>query len=205
MTILSQGSPTLALLVLWDQCQCGERVSHTDKQFIDISRVLENSTQLWYYPEKESDFTGWRLPPPPLTSVASCKLTFAAGRGLRVGCCLILKRIVCGDTHADTARDFIWKGPLGEDQQSKGTWEDCSATWFYGDGVSFGSSLANHADSGSFLVARASLRQDGFQRRRFYIGRMYGLESPLSFWPSLDSSDWSYFASSAFLTRISCF
>lgn len=34
-----------------------------------------------------------------------------------MGYCLILKRIVCGDTHAEKARDFLWKGPLGEDQQ----------------------------------------------------------------------------------------
>ena len=34
---------------------------------------------------------------------------------------------------------------------------------FYGDRVSFGLSLANHSDSGSFLVASASLSQDGYQ------------------------------------------
>ena len=45
-----------------------------------------------------------------------------------------------------------------------------------------GLSLANHSDSGSFLVARASLRQDGFQRGGFWeVGRTYGLASPLSF------------------------
>lgn len=37
-----------------------------------------------------------------------------------MGYCLILKRIVCGDPRADKARDFLWKGPLGEDQQGKG-------------------------------------------------------------------------------------
>lgn len=81
-----------------------------------------------------------------------------------MGYCLILKRIVCGDTHAEKARDFLWKGPLGEDQQIR---EPRRATLPPGfmvmELVSFGLSLANHADSGSFLVARASLSQGGFQ------------------------------------------
>ena len=112
MTILSQESPTLALLVFWDQCQCGETVSHTNKQFTDTSRVLENSTQLWYYPEKESDFTGWRPPPPPLISVASCKLRFAAGRGLRVGSCLILRNELYVETHMLTKQEILFgRGP----------------------------------------------------------------------------------------------
>ena len=63
---------------------------------------------------------------------------------------------------------------------------------FHGDGVSFRLSLANHlawpifGDSGSFLVARASLSQDGFQHEGFWeVGRTYyGLASPpFSFQP----------------------
>ena len=43
-------------------------------------------------------------------------------------------------------------------------------------------SLANHSDSGSVLVAHASLNQDRFQREGFWeVGRTYGLASPLSF------------------------
>ena len=43
-------------------------------------------------------------------------------------------------------------------------------------------SLANHSDSGSFLVVHASLSQDGFQREGFWeVGRTHGLTSPLSF------------------------
>ena len=34
---------------------------------------------------------------------------------------------------------------------------------FYGDGISFQVALANHSNSESFLVAHASLRQDGFR------------------------------------------
>ena len=44
-----------------------------------------------------------------------------------------------------------------------------------------GLSLANHSDSGSFLVARTLLSQDGFQSEGFWeVGRTYRL-SPLSF------------------------
>lgn len=104
------------------------------------------------------------------------------------------------------SKRFPLEGAPGRRSANKGTQEGYSATWFYGDGVSFGLSLANHADSGSFLVARASLSQGGFQWGGFWeVGRTYGPESPLPYWPSLDSFDWSYFASSAFLTWISCF
>ena len=45
-------------------------------------------------------------------------------------------------------------------------------------GLVYGLSLANHTDSGSFLVARASLSQDGFQREGFCeVGRTYELAS----------------------------
>ena len=49
-------------------------------------------------------------------------------------------------------------------------------------GLVSGSSLANHCDSGSFLVACASLSQDGLQQGGFWeVGRTYGLASPLFF------------------------
>ena len=59
------------------------------------------------------------------------------------------------------------KGCLGGEQQGKGTQEN-SATWltvlgFMGMGLVSGLSLASHSDSGSFLVACASLSQDGLQ------------------------------------------
>ena len=34
-----------------------------------------------------------------------------------------------GDTHADKSRGFFGKGLQGGEQQSKGTQENCSATW----------------------------------------------------------------------------
>ena len=60
------------------------------------------------------------------------------------------------------------------------------------------------SDSGSFLVARGSLSQEGFQCRGFWeVGRTYGLESPLS---PFDLSGFFQLvaACSAFLTRTSC-
>jgi len=56
----------------------------------------------------------------------------------------------------------------GGEQQSKGTQENCSVTWltvsgFMVVGLVSWLSLADRSDSGSFLVAHASLSQDGFQ------------------------------------------
>ena len=106
------------------------------------------------------------------------------------------KWIVRGDTCADKARGFIGKGRPGGEQQGKGTQENCSATWltfsgFMVNGLVSGLSLASHSDSGSSLVVRASLSQDGFQREGFWeVDWTYGLASPLSFWPFPNSSGW---------------
>ena len=54
---------------------------------------------------------------------------------------------------------------------------------FYGNGVSF-PPLAYLSDSGSFLLAGASLRQDGFHREGFWeVGKTYCLLLPF-FGPS---------------------
>ena len=76
------------------------------------------------------------------------------------------KWIVRGDICADKARDFIGKGYPGGEQQGKGTQENCSAAWltvsgFMVMGLVSGWPLANHSNSESFLVAHASLSQDG--------------------------------------------
>ena len=39
---------------------------------------------------------------------------------------------------------------------------------FYGDGISFRLSLANHSDSESFLVVHTLFSQDGCQREGFW-------------------------------------
>ena len=83
-------------------------------------------------------------------------------------------------------QDFIGtEGPEGK-QQGTGTQEDCSTTClavscFMVMLLVSGLSLANHYDSGSFLVARTLLSQDVFQSEGFWeVGRTYRL-SPLSF------------------------
>ena len=83
------------------------------------------------------------------------------------------KWVVQGDTCADKAKDFIGKGHPGGEQQGKGTQEDCSVTWlavlaFMVTGWVSVLSLANHSDSGSFLVTHASFSQDGCQRGGFW-------------------------------------
>ena len=82
------------------------------------------------------------------------------------GSCLTLGNELSKETHADKARDFIGKGHPGGEQEGKGTQENCSAAWlevfgFMVMGLVFGWSLANHSNSESFLVAQASLSQDG--------------------------------------------
>ena len=97
------------------------------------------------------------------------------------------KRIVRGDTCADKARDFVGNVRPGGEQEGKGTQENCSAMWltvsgFMVMGLVCRLSLANHSDSGSFLVACTLLSQDGFQQKGFWeVGRTYGLASSLSF------------------------
>ena len=68
---------------------------------------------------------------------------------------------------ADSARDFTERSCPGREHERKGI-QDCSATWltvlgFMVMGLVSWLCLANHSDSGSFLVAHALLNQDGFQ------------------------------------------
>ena len=117
-------------------------------------------------------------------------------QGPRVGSCLTLRNELSEETCAEKARDFIGKGYSGKEQQSKGTQENCSVVWlvvsgFMVIGLLSRLSLANHSHSGSFLVACASLSQDGFHWEEFWeIGRTFGLESLFCLWPFLNSSNW---------------
>ena len=85
------------------------------------------------------------------------------------------------------ARDFIGKGHPGGEQEDKGTQDNCSATWLIVSGFTVmrlvsGLSLANHSDSGSFLMVHALLSQDGFQGGGFWeVGKTYALAFSLSF------------------------
>ena len=86
--------------------------------------------------------------------------------GPKLGSCLTLGNELSEETHADKARDFIGKGQPGGEWEGKGTQENCSAEWlsvlsFMVMGLVSGWSLANHSNSESFLVAHASLSQDG--------------------------------------------
>ena len=67
------------------------------------------------------------------------------------------KWIVRGDTCADKARHFIWKGHLSGEQKGKGTQENSFAMWLevlglMVTGLVSGLSLANRSDPESFLV-----------------------------------------------------
>ena len=56
---------------------------------------------------------------------------------------------------------------------------------FYGDGISFRLSLANHSDSESFLVVHALFSQDGCPREGFWevVGQVvFPLTFPELFW-----------------------
>ena len=79
---------------------------------------------------------------------------------------LTLRKELSEETRADKARYFIEKGHPGGEQSGKGTQENSFATWlavsgFMVMGLVSGWSLANHSNSESFLVAHASLSQDG--------------------------------------------
>ena len=104
------------------------------------------------------------------------------------------KWIVQEGSWADTAR-LSWEGALGREQQSKGTQENSVPCGFQSQVLcewsEFPVCLWPIILTQSFLVVRASLNQDGFQQEGFWdIDRTYGLESPLSFWPFLNSSGW---------------
>ena len=82
-------------------------------------------------------------------------------------------------------QETIEKELLGGEQQGKGTQENCSAIWltvsaFMVMGLVSRLSLANHSDSGSFLVVHALLSQDECQRGGFWEVVEH-VASPLTF------------------------
>ena len=100
------------------------------------------------------------------------------------------KWIVRGDTCSEKARDFIRKGSLGGEQQGNRTQEDCSVMWLAASGFTVMGlvsrlSLANHSDSGYFLVVHVLLSQDGCQWKGFWemVGHVHLLLTfPELFW-----------------------
>ena len=141
-------------------------------------------------PRSSSGFA-WCQSAPPLSSSQSFILGFRCrkgypAQGLRVSSCLTLGNELSEEIHMLTEQ-----GPL----MGRGTWAEsrsgnpggllCHGTCslgFYRNGNISGLSLANHSDSGYFLVAHTLLSQDGFQQGGFWeVGRTYRLASPLSF------------------------
>ena len=110
------------------------------------------------------------------------------------------------ETHVLTKQETLLGGDTLVESRRKATWKNFSATWLAVWGFMIIQlvselSLANHSDSGSFLVTHTSCSQDGFQWEGFWkVGRTCRLESPLSFWCFLNSSGWKP-VSSAFLTE----
>ena len=87
--------------------------------------------------------------------------------GPKGGACLTLRNEWSSKTRADEATEFIGKGHPGREWEGKGTQENCSAMWltvlaFAVMGFVSGLSLADHSDSGPFLVVHTLLSQDGF-------------------------------------------
>ena len=98
-----------------------------------------------------------------------------------------------------------WAGSPGESSRVRGpggrlcTW---LAVRVYVRGFVSGSSLADHSDPASFLMAPSAVSQHGFQRGGFWEDTWAGIFSLL--WTFPDSSGWWWLVSSVFLTRTSC-
>ena len=81
-------------------------------------------------------------------------------RGPKLGSCLTLGNVLSEETQVLTKREvLLGKGGQGDPGGLLG---------FYGDGISFRSSLAHHSDSESFLVVHALFSQDGCRRGGFW-------------------------------------
>ena len=87
-------------------------------------------------------------------------------QGPKLGSCLTLGNELSEETHMLTKQEILLGRAPGGEQEGKGTQENCSAAWltvlgFMVMGLVSGWSLANHSHSESFLVAHASLSQNG--------------------------------------------
>ena len=112
--------------------------------------------------------------------------------GPGVGSCLTVRNESREETHVLIKQETFWEEEPGWRAAGWGNPGGllCHSLGFSGR-VGFRSSLANHPDSGSLLVACTTLCQDGFQWEGFWeVGRTYGLESPLSFWAFPNYSGW---------------
>ena len=91
-----------------------------------------------------------------------------------MGSCLTLGNESSKKTHMLTKQEtFLGRAAAVESPEGRGPQENCSATWPHSLGFMVvrsvsGLSLANHCDSGSFLVAHTLPSQDGCQREGFW-------------------------------------
>ena len=86
--------------------------------------------------------------------------------------CPTLGNELSEETHVLTKQETIGKGRSSGELQGKGTQENSSAAWLLASGfmaivLVSRLSLANHSDSGSFLMPSLFLNQDGFQQQGF--------------------------------------
>ena len=90
-----------------------------------------------------------------------------------MGSCLTLRNELSKETHVLTKHEILLGRVLqGGEQEGKGTQENFSAMWLAVSSVMVigfisGLSLANHYDSGSFLVVHALLSKDGCQQEGY--------------------------------------
>ena len=87
-------------------------------------------------------------------------------QGPKLGSCLTLGNELSEETHILTKQEILLGRAPGGEQEGQGTQENCSASWltvsgFMVMGLVSGWSLANHSNSEYFLVAQASLSQNG--------------------------------------------
>ena len=101
------------------------------------------------------------------TKVTTCCRKGDPFQGPKLNSCLTIGNDLSEETHVLTKQETLLEETLsGGEQQGKGTQENCSATWLTVLGFMVmrlvsGWSLANHSNLESFLVAHASLSQDG--------------------------------------------
>ena len=104
-------------------------------------------------------------------------------QGPSLGSWLTLRNELAQESHCrQSKKDFYWEGAPGRGAAGRGTSGDrlcheARSLRFFGNGVSFRvvsgqlpCSACIWSDLGTFLVARASPSQDGFQRRSFHCG-----------------------------------
>ena len=120
-------------------------------------------------------------------------------QGPKVGSSNTRKWIVWGETCVDKASDFIGKGRLDEEQEGKGTQENCSAMWLEVSG--FMMVILSQSFWLRVLPGGRCIVQPRWMPSRRILGG--GWTRGVTFWPFPNSSSWWWLISSVFLTRAS--